>query len=145
MAALPAVPLSAWHHKKFGPITNAQAETARQKMFKKAWATRRCILPATGFYEWKSGTPAQPYLISMATRKLFWFAGLYQGSEVLILTGPASSFLRSIHDRQPVVLPEKEIEWGLADATGMEAEGWNVIRRSVSITAFEAEPVAARR
>jgi putative SOS response-associated peptidase YedK len=97
-----------WHHKKFGQITNAQAETATQKMFKEAWAKRRCVVPADSYFEWKGGTPAQPYRILLATRKLFWFAGLWKDGEVTILTGPAFGFVRSIHDRQPIVLPERE-------------------------------------
>jgi putative SOS response-associated peptidase YedK len=131
-----------WHHKKFGSITNAQAETASQKMFKDAWKARRCLVPADGYYEWKQGTPAQPYLITMATRKLFWFAGLWQPGEVLILTKPASGFITSIHDREPIVLAEKELDWWLNDSEEYYGhEGWAVIRRSVATAAFEACPV----
>src|SRR5262249_54379521 len=129
-----------WTHKKFGSITNAQAETARQKMFKEAWQHRRCIVPATGFYEWKSGKPAQPYLITLATGQLFWMAGLFSRGEVTILTGPASGFIRSIHDRQPVVLPERELDWWFTDAPGETHEGWAVIRAGLWTSAFEAQP-----
>ena len=77
----------------------------------------------------------------MPTRKLFWFTGLWQPGEVLILTGSATGFLRSIHDRQPVVLPEKELGWWLNPDAEETREGWAVIRRGVNIAAFEAFPV----
>ncbi len=59
-------------------LINARSETARTKpSFRAAFATRRCLIPANGFYEWKrTGGAKQPWLIGMRNRGSFAFAGL---------------------------------------------------------------------
>ena len=61
-------------------LINARAETARIKLsFRAAFASRRCLIPADGFYEWKrEGGPKQPWLIGMKDRGPFAFAGLWE-------------------------------------------------------------------
>src|SRR3989338_3363865 len=60
-------------------LINARAETLAEKpSFKKAFAERRCIIPASGFYEWKkTGEKKQPYFIH-PKRGFFAFAGLWE-------------------------------------------------------------------
>ena len=60
-------------------MINARAETVADKpSFRKAFKTQRCIVPATGFYEWKiDGKDKIPYFIHLKNKKLFGFAGLY--------------------------------------------------------------------
>lgn len=99
---------------------NARAETLAEKpMWKKAFATKRCLVPATGFYEWqKNGKEKTPYYIHLKNQELFAFAGLYdswtdkQTGEVhksysIITTNP-NSLMKPIHDRMPVILEQKE-------------------------------------
>jgi len=97
-------------------LINARAETARSKPASRAaFASRRCLIPATGFYEWKQVAPKrkQPFLITPRAGEVLAFAGLWErwtkGSEPLetctILTTEASDDLRALHDRMPVVLP----------------------------------------
>jgi putative SOS response-associated peptidase YedK len=75
---------------------------------------RRCLLPASGFYEWaQAGKQKQPYLFTLRERRPFAFAGLWErwgkgGEEVLscaILTTEANEVLRPVHNRMPVILP----------------------------------------
>ena len=91
--------------------------------FRGPWArSQRCILPAAGFYEWqKRGAGKQPYLIKLADREIFGFAGLWdrsQGPEGVIetctiLTLPANRLLTEIHNtghRMPAILREEDHE-----------------------------------
>jgi putative SOS response-associated peptidase YedK len=91
--------------------------------FRGAWArSQRCILPAAGFYEWqKRGAGKQPFLIKLADREIFGFAGLWdrsQGPEGVIetctiLTLPANRLLTEIHNtghRMPAILREEDHE-----------------------------------
>lgn len=99
---------------------NARAETIAEKpMWKKAFATKRCLVPATGFYEWqKSGKEKTPYYIHLKDQVTFAFAGLYDSwtdqktgevhkSYSIITTNP-NSLIKPIHDRMPVILDKKE-------------------------------------
>ncbi len=100
-------------------LINARAETAHEKpSFRSAFKKRRCVIPATGFYEWqKQGTgPKQPYLIGMKAGGLFSMAGLWEhwkapdGGELqtcTILTTGANELMEPIHDRMPVILPSE--------------------------------------
>jgi putative SOS response-associated peptidase YedK len=93
---------------------NARSETAaRRPAFKDAFARRRCLVPADGFYEWAAERGRkQPYWIS-SPGQLLSFAGLWdrwkpgEGEPVYsftILTRDATPELRAIHDRMPVIV-----------------------------------------
>jgi len=93
---------------------NARAETAWQKpSFREAFARRRCLIPATGFYEWqKTGGRRQPWVFALASGRVFAFAGLWepparQGASptCTILTTEPNDLARTVHDRMPVILP----------------------------------------
>lgn len=103
---------------------NARVETAAEKpTFRDAFAKRRCLLPADGYYEWQKGEgrAKQPMYIRAADGGPLAFAGLYElwrdaeGRELWtasILTGPARGPLGAIHDRMPlVVAPGLREEW----------------------------------
>jgi putative SOS response-associated peptidase YedK len=98
-------------------LINARAETLIDKpSFREAFKSRRCIIPASGFYEWqKKGTGAkQPYYFYLKEREVFGFAGLWetwldkQTGELLetctIITTEANEVLKPVHDRMPVIL-----------------------------------------
>jgi putative SOS response-associated peptidase YedK len=110
---------------------NARIETAAEKpTFRSAFAKRRCVLPADGYYEWKKdGSAKQPMYIRAADAAPLAFAGLYErwtdaeGRElwsVSILTGPALGPLAEIHDRMPLTVSRALLDpWldeGLRDA-----------------------------
>lgn len=102
---------------KFPLLINARVESAAEKpAFRNAVRRRRCLVPATGFYEWKpvGSGPKQPYLLRPVGLPAVAFAGLYEtwfgpdGEEIdtaAILTRPANPALADIHDRMPAVVP----------------------------------------
>ena len=96
-------------------MINARSETAHEKpSFRKALQIRRCIIPASGFYEWeKVGKEKRPYYISSQEDALLSFAGLWEtwttpkGNVVescTILTTDANDMIKQVHLRMPVVL-----------------------------------------
>jgi putative SOS response-associated peptidase YedK len=91
-------------------LNNARAESAAQKpSFRDAFRSRRCLIPANGFYEWQRGAARkQPWYIHPAHAELFAFAGLWDSWRGLescaILTTDANERMRPIHDRMPVIL-----------------------------------------
>lgn len=104
-------------------LINARAETLAEKpSFKNAFRARRCIIPASGFYEWQGrGTGAkQPFYFYLKEREVFGFAGLYEewldkeSGELLetctIITTEANKVLEPVHDRMPVILKAKDYE-----------------------------------
>jgi putative SOS response-associated peptidase YedK len=100
-----------------GRQINARAETAAAKpMFRDSLRKGRCLIPATGFYEWqKTGSgPSRPCHVALASGAPFAFAGLWRRNRLAdgalldscaILTTDASPLLRGIHHRMPVILP----------------------------------------
>ena len=95
-------------------LINARAETLTEKpSFRKAYQQRRCLIPATGFFEWQSTeTGKHPYHIHQPAYALFAFAGLWEHWEhqqetvysCTIITTAASDKIAPIHDRMPVII-----------------------------------------
>lgn len=99
-------------------LINARAETASEKpSFRDAFKKRRCLVPATGFYEWKKEADSkQPYLLRPVDGEGMAFAGLWErwtapdGEELrtfTILTTAALGMIKDIHHRMPVIAPRK--------------------------------------
>lgn len=98
---------------KSRPI-NARAETAAAKpYFRTAMRRHRCLVPASGFYEWtRAKTPKQPWYFRLADAELMAFAGIWddwehdgaRSASFAILTTAANDTLRPVHDRMPVIL-----------------------------------------
>ena len=86
---------------------NARGETVHEKpFFRSAFKSRRCLVPATSFFEWKRVEPSgkDPYLIQLEGGHIFSMAGLYEGDTFCIITTNANTSLRFVHDRMPVIL-----------------------------------------
>jgi len=106
-------------------LINARAETIDQKpSFRNAFKRRRCLIPASGFFEWHSlanKKQKQPFYIRMKNNKPFALAGLWEvwnapdGSMIksfTIITTQPNELLKDIHNRMPVILPtEKWEQW----------------------------------
>jgi putative SOS response-associated peptidase YedK len=95
-----------------GPLRfNARVETAAERRaFRAAWATRRCAVPADGFYEWEGSARArQPIWFHDPARRPLLFAALFddEGGQLSfsILTAPARGPVAALHDRMPVLVP----------------------------------------
>lgn len=104
---------------KFSTI-NARSESVEtSRLYRGPFQRRRCLVPATGYYEWEKGPKVkQPYHVSPAQGGLIAFAGIYdvwgegeQGfSSFSILTTDANETLSSFHHRMPVILAQADFE-----------------------------------
>jgi putative SOS response-associated peptidase YedK len=105
-------------------LINARAETVAEKpAFRSAFKRRRCLIPATGFYEWQAtgGKHKQPFHIRLKGEGVFAFAGLWErwdppgGPPVesfAIITTEPNELCAGIHNRMPVILhPEDYDAW----------------------------------
>ena len=106
-------------------MINARAETLAEKpSFRSLLKSHRCVIPASGFYEWKAEAGKKtPYYIHRQDDEPFGFAGLWtewkeKGSDkpplgtCTIITTAANELMQSIHQRMPVILPSEACaEW----------------------------------
>ena len=109
------------------PMVNARVETASTKpTFKESWERRRCIVPASYYFEWEhlinaatgKAKTGDKYMIQPKGSAVTWLAGLYRIEDIsgiqvpvfTILTREPSEEIRFIHDRMPVILPGDDIE-----------------------------------
>lgn len=103
-------------------VINARAESVADKpMFRGAFRRQRCLVPASGYYEWQAASGRkQPWYIRPADAPLFGFAGIYtlhrsdegEAGTVAILTTAANASTRGIHERMPVIVsPEDYSRW----------------------------------
>ena len=135
-------------------MINARAETVAEKnAYKDAFRSRRCLVIADGFYEWRKleGGAKQPYYVSMVDGKPFGFAGLWsrwrpregQLDQIVrpgrpevpmsadgrvescsFLTTRPNELMEPIHDRMPVIVPPEHWEtWLDPDVEGIDALG----------------------
>ncbi len=111
---------------------NARAETVAEKpMFRDAFKRSRCLIPASGYYEWQT-TPngKQPYYITSANGPVLTIAGLWTdwrdrvNDETLttctMIITEANSFISAIHDRMPVLLDQENADAWLSGDAGLE-------------------------
>ena len=122
------VPRWAPDESRAASLINGRSETVSEKpAFRDAYAKRRCLVPADGFYEWrKAGSGNQPYRISLEGERPFAFPGLWEcwekgGGSVetfALLTTDAAPRIEHIHHRMPVILsdPEEFDRWLAGDA-----------------------------
>lgn len=106
-------------------MINARSEGVEAKpAFREAMRQRRCLVPATGFFEWQGeARRKQPWAITVPGQPLFAFAGLWErwkpaGGEPVetftIVTTDANEQVARIHDRMPVILPREALDTWLA-------------------------------
>jgi putative SOS response-associated peptidase YedK len=117
-------------------LINARAEGITERpSFREAFQKRRCLVPADGFYEWRTeGKLKQPYLIQRRDRAPFAFAGLWERwiprtqppepayiDSFTIVTTEANALLKPLHARMPVILAQEDYaRW--FDRSSSEAE-----------------------
>lgn len=106
-------------------MINARAETAHEKpSFRSAFKRRRCLIPASGFYEWtKRDSGKVPMYIHLDDHAPFAFAGLWEvwhspdGGEIhscTILTTEPNDLIKPLHNRMAVILDEADYDMWLS-------------------------------
>lgn len=96
-------------------LINCRSESAATKpTFRRAFRERRCLIPASGFYEWQAaGKEKQPWYLSLKSGEPLAFAGLWESwiapdqaplETCTILTTTANEFMADVHERMPVIL-----------------------------------------
>ncbi|WP_245881308.1 SOS response-associated peptidase [Thalassospira marina] len=87
------------------PLINARSETLDQKPTFRPLLQRRCLVPATGWYEWrKEGRNRHKNHITLPDHQPFLFAGLENGTDVVIITCAPAGSIAHIHDRMPAII-----------------------------------------
>ena len=109
-------------------LNNARAESVAEKpSFREAFRKRRCLIPASGFYEWKpEAGRKQPYYFCPALGELFALAGLWETwrgpdgvlETCAIVTTDANALMQPIHDRMPVIVAQHDYARWLDSAPG---------------------------
>lgn len=101
-----------------GVVINARGETALDKrMFRPSLLSRRCAIPASGFYEWgQSSGNKEKYYLQRPNAEALYMAGIFQAFQgetpytgFVILTTNASESVARLHHRMPVVLARDEL------------------------------------
>ena len=110
-------------------MINARAESVSSKpAFGDAFKRRRCIVPASGYYEWQKlpGGAKQPFYISRSDGQPIGFAGLWENATqehgtAAIVTTAASEETQEIHDRMPVILEKPDFaRWLVSEPLARE-------------------------
>lgn len=115
-------------------LFNARGETVAEKpSFRAAFKKHRCLVPASGFYEWQASVDGkgrkQPYYIHPIEAEGFFFAGLMEqwewDGEVLlsacVITTEPNALMAPIHNRMPVILPEAAHDLWLSPGARQDA------------------------
>lgn len=94
----------------------------KKRTFKDSVRTRRCAVPAAGFYEWNS--EKEKYTFRNPDSSIFYLAGFYkeyeEGTRFVILTTEANDSMKSVHNRMPLVLGRQELDAWLFDDSQTE-------------------------
>ena len=131
---------------------NARSETVAEKpTFRDAFESRRCLIPADGFYEW-TGTRGskRPYRVERTDRAPYAYAGLWETWKpedgeprvtCTVLTTEANEVVAPVHDRMPVILEERHEETWLA---GGSADDLLSVLKPYPADDLHAYPVSRR-
>lgn len=112
------------------PLINAQAETAASKRtFSRAFAERRCVVPCTGWYEWRDeGGGKQKYLFRHSAGEPLYMAGLWFPPQVgetlpslVILTIHPNALCGQYHDRMPLLIHPNDLDYWLHSPVEQQA------------------------
>ena len=149
------VPGWAKERVEFGPkLANARAESVAEKpVFRDAFRRRRCVLPASGFYEWEArGKTRLPWLFRRRDGQPLLLAGLWDSwrapdggvleSCTVVTTGP-NELVRPIHDRMPAILEPQQCDVWL-DPTAQVPDRLAPLLRSLPAEQLTAERVSQR-
>jgi len=119
------VPSWAESKKDFRPLINARLETLMEKVsFKNLIQTSRCIVVADGYYEWKREEREKtPHYFTRIDSGLMFFAAIHQNSQFCIITREATSKIKEIHHREPLIINEEQI----SNYLNIKKEGMDIL------------------
>jgi putative SOS response-associated peptidase YedK len=119
--------------KELPATFNARSDTVAEKpMFRAAFKSRRCIIPASGYYEWRKGEDGgrEPHYFTREDGAVISMAGLYEEwtdpatgeivTSATIIVTDASEEIAHIHHRMPAILEQDQIEDWLLHKSGLE-------------------------
>ncbi len=140
-------------------LINARSESAARKpAFKDAFIRRRCIVPSTGFYEWKQiGNVKQPFLVSRRDNEPYVYAGLWERWKqsdadrddpplltYTILTCTPSASIAALHDRMPAMLTDEDTIHAWLDPEQHDVDALQKLLKSAPDDLLEVHPVSRR-
>ncbi len=146
------IPSWAKDSRSAASMINARLETAATKpAFRSAWKARRCLVPASGYYEWRPENGIkQPYWIHDSAGPVLMFAGLWENwknpagewlQSFTIITCAAVDAMQELHDRMPLMLgPAVLHDWlhgdagmaaAIAEGADVPALAWHPVSRAV--------------
>lgn len=105
-----------WGFPKYqqkGVVINAKSDTIFEKrMFSQSIQSRRCIVPATGFYEWNKNK--EKIFFTQPGSSIMYIAGVYnffnEDGRFVIITTNGNESMKNVHDRMPLILPQGQLQ-----------------------------------
>ena len=131
-------------------LINARSETVSElPSFTSAFESRRCLVPASGFFEWKKhGVSRAPYYLRLVSQEVFAMAGLWRstagtdGGSYVILTTTANELVGEIHDRMPVILGREHFDAWL-DPSNQEIASLRRLLQPIAADRMVSHPVSS--
>ncbi len=127
-------------------IFNSRIETINSKTYwKNLFTNYRCIVPATGFFEWKTeGKKKIPQRLSLSNDDIFFFAGIYydkpDGKLVSLITTEPNDFMKNVHNRMPVIFKLSEaldfLKQGFDSAFELCSKNFNNLELKLEISNY---------
>ena len=149
------VPSWAPDRSRAAKMINSRSETvASSRAFASSFTKRRCLVPVDGWYEWmrRAAGRKQPYFMTRHDGAAIGLAGIWSmwgsGDEAVmtfsVLTTAAVGDMRAVHDRMPLVLPERRWDGWLAHDRAPDPDELLVPPTEALVSEFELRPVGAR-
>lgn len=141
--------------REFPLLINARSETIAEKpAFRDSFKHQRCIVPASGYYEWHTDSKGkkQPHFISSENDTPLAMAGLYstwmgpEGEEIdtlALITTPANNDVSHIHNRMPALLNEQDYQAWL-DVRNAKPKDYAPLIRQAELGVLKSHPVSSR-
>jgi putative SOS response-associated peptidase YedK len=139
---------------KYSMINAKAEEISEKRSYKAAFQRRRCIVPISGFYEWKKDKDGKkPFAIHLKETPIMSVAGIWESwqdkenkkivESFAILTTSSNSFMENIHTRMPVILSEEE-EQSWLDPANNEISKLNILIKGCASEVMTAFPVSTK-
>jgi len=142
--------------RAFSLIINARVETLLEKpSFRGGMQHHRCLVPASGYYEWRTGPDGkkQPFYMTPKDGRPLMLGGVYStwmgasGEEIdttAIITLPSSGDMRAIHDRMPAMIPHQMLDDWLAVGKVDVKAGMRILAEAAEEGRLDLTPVSTR-